>query len=314
MKKEDFNGASGPSHLTGASDKDIAERYDPVSLMFKERVVLVQGQVDTNMAVNIISQLKKLEYLDPTAPITMLINSPGGSVIDGFAIYDIMRESKCQIRTVGNGMQASMGSILLAGGDERLMMKNSMVLVHQIMGGAEKGTQHSDFEISGAFMAQQHERLKSVYVEFTGLSHNFWDVVGERDTWLTAEQAVEIGFVHRVVQNEKPGGPYAEDAVRVEKKGLQAALDKTTQTYIAKMSADDIVKAINSGNAEGGVYARLRGELVTKLSKFPEYWTAGKKAVEAKKAAEAKQSNDNKADAPAPAVTEKKKVGGPKAP
>lgn len=299
--KDNFNEFSG--------DAREADRYDPVSLMFKERVIIVAGQVNTQLMVNIVAQLKKLQYMDPQAPITMLINSPGGSVIDGLAIYDIMREMPCEIRTVGNGMQASMGSILMAGGDQRVLMKNSMVLVHQIMGGAEGGTQHSDFEISGSFMALQHERLKSVYVEFTGLNHKFWDVVGERDTWLTAEQALEIGFVNKIAKNEKPGGKYAADAQR-KPEGLQAELEDTTRAHIAKMSADEIVKAINNGNAEGGIYARLRGELVVALSKFPEYWTETKKAEMAAKAAAPAHANDDTpaAEAAAPAV---KKAQGP---
>lgn len=279
--------------------REDADRYDPVSLMFKERIIMVQGQVNTEMAYHLTSQIKKLEYLDPTAPITMLINSPGGSVIDGLAILDMMREVKCPIITVGNGMQASMGSILLAGGDTRKMMKNSMLLIHQIMGGAQGGTQHSDFEISGSFMADQHEKLKSVYVEFTGLNHKFWDVVGERDTWLTAEQARKIGFIHDIVHSEKPSGPFAKDAVRKEESGLEAAIRKTTKEYIANMTAEEIVSVINNGNANGGTYARLRGELVSRLAEFPEFWTEGKKALEAQKKASAAVSNDDNASAPA---------------
>lgn len=291
------------STFNNAGGRDDAERYDPVSLMFKERVIMVTGQVNTEMAYNITAQIKKLEYLDDKAPITMLINSPGGSVVDGLAIYDMMREVKCPIVTIGNGFQASMGSILLAGGDTRKMMKNSMLLVHQIMGGAQGGTQHTDFEISGARMAELHERLKSIYVEFTGLNHKFWDIVGERDTELSADEAKKIGFIHDVVHNEKPRGPFANDAVRKEEEGsLSAALRKTTRDYIANMSADEIVRVINSGNAEGGIYARLRGELVVRLSEFPEFWTDSKKALEAQKKAAAGVSNDDNANASAPAA------------
>ncbi len=303
---KDFNDMAG--------DNRDADRYDPVSLMFKERVIMVTGQVNSQMSYNIIAQLKKLEYMDPTAPITMVINSPGGSVIDGLAIYDIMRESKCKILTVGNGMQASMGSILLAGGDDRRMTKNSMVLIHQIMGGAEGGTQHSDFEISGAFMAQQHETLKSVYVEFTGLNHKFWDIVGERDTWLTSEQAEKIGYIHKIVTNEKPRGPYAADAVRSDDAGgLQAALNKTTREYINNMTADEIARAINSGAAEGGVYSRIRGELVVKLAEFPEFWTETKKAEMAAKAAASAVANDDTPVAEASSAPQRaKKTRAPK--
>ncbi len=268
--KNDFNS----SVYNGSDD---ADRYDPVALMFKERVIMVEGQVNTQLAHHIISQLKKLEFINPTAPITMMINSPGGSVIDGMAIFDVMRNVKCPITTVGNGMQASMGSILLAGGDTRMMMKNSMLLVHQIMGGANGGTQHTDFEGSAAFMAQQHEKLKSVYVEFTGLSHKYWDIVGERDTWFTAAEAEKIGFIHGIVEDKKPGGKYAAEAVRVPEEGLLKVIKDTTDGYIAKMPAAEIASVVNSGSSQEGIFARLRGKLLTRLAEFPEYWTNEKK-------------------------------------
>ena len=273
-------------------DKD-GSGWDIFSLLLKQRIVLVQGQVETAMASTIIASLKFLES-QGKEPITMLVNSPGGSVVDGLAIVDIMREIKCPVHTVGNGMQASMGSIILAAGDERRMTKNSMVLVHQIMGGASSGTQHSDFEISAAFMAQQHEALKSVYVEFTGLNHKFWDIVGERDTWLTADQAKKIGYVHSIVKNEKPGGPYAAEATRpVDEDSLQGAQHKATQAHIDKMTAEEIARAINSGAAEGGVYSRLRGELVVRLAEFPEFWTEKRKQEHALKAAAPAAANDD---------------------
>src|SRR5690606_36708628 len=123
-------------------DKD-GSGYDIYSLLLKERVNVVQGQVETSMASTINAQLKFLEVEDPTSPITMLINSPGGSVVDGLAIADIMRSIKCPVQTVGNGMQASMGSILLVAGDQRSTYPNAGLLIRQIMGGSSGGTQHS---------------------------------------------------------------------------------------------------------------------------------------------------------------------------
>jgi ATP-dependent Clp protease protease subunit len=293
MKEEFNNKATSNVLVPSVRDKD-GTGYDIFSLLLKERIIVVQGQVETGMAGVIISQLKYLESLDSSKPIQMMINSPGGSVIDGLAIYDIMREIKCPITTIGNGMQASMGSILLAGGDDRYMTKNSMVLVHQIMGGAASGTQHTDFEIDGAFMALLHERLKSVYVEFTGLNHKFWDIVGERNSWLTAEQASKIGFINKgIIQNHKASGPYAADAVRTAKEGLQQAFDGISEDKIGKMSADDILKVINSGNAAGGVYSRVRGELIVKLAEFPEFWTETKKLEAANLDKLPKTANDN---------------------
>lgn len=266
-----------------------ADRYDPVALMFKERVIQVTGQVNSEMTYHIIAQLKKLEYMDENKPIVLFINSPGGSVIDGLAILDIMRQIQCPIITVGVGMQASMGSILFAGGDERIMMPHAEVLVHQIMGGAQSGTQHSDFEISAQHMARLHETLKSIYVEFTGLNHAFWDIVGERDTALDAEQAIKLGLAHRTSEAKKAGGFYAVDAVRKVEDGLQAAMNKAAMAHIQKMSVDEIIKKINNGNAEGGVYSRYRAQMLMRLSEFPQFWTETKKLEMQNKVT----SNDN---------------------
>ncbi len=291
MKKNDFNHAAGDfmPRFDRFDRGDETERYSPTGLMFKNRIILVAGQVDTNLMVNIVAQLKHLEAANPEEPITMLINSPGGSVIDGLAIVDVMREVKCPILTVGNGMQASMGSILLAAGDERRMTKNAKLLIHQIMGGAQGGTQHTDFEISAAFMAEQHENLKSVYVEFTGLNHKFWDIVGERDTWLSAEQAMKIGYIHSIVKGEKPAGPYADEATRPVEE--QSSFKKDASEKIAKMPVDKVIEALGNGQANEAEWGRYRPELVTRLAEFPQFWTAKKREEMALRNPEAANQN-----------------------
>jgi ATP-dependent Clp protease protease subunit len=281
-------------------DKD-GMGYDIFSLLLKERIIVVAGQVETGMASNIIAQLKYLENIDPKEPIRMLINSPGGSVTDGLAILDMMREVKCRIITVGNGMQASMGSILLAGGDERRMTQNSQLLIHQIMGGAQGGTQHSDFTISESFMAKEHEALKSVYVEFTGLNHAFWDVVGERDTWFTADQALKLGFINKVVGNEKPNGPYSAFAKRQTRSRLGQMFDEVTKQYLATTNVSEILQTVNNGSADGGIYSRLRPELLVRLAEFPEFSVEQRREeLAAKKttAVAAAANDDTKAEAP----------------
>jgi ATP-dependent Clp protease protease subunit len=296
-------------------DKD-GTGYDIFSLILKNRLVVVQGQVEGVMAANIIAQIKYLESMDQKEPIKLLINSPGGSVMDGLAIVDLMREVKCPIVTIGTGMQASMGSILLAAGDMRKMTKNSQLLIHQIMGGAAGGTQHSDFEINAAHMAKLHEMLKSVYVEFTGLNHKFWDKVGERDTWFTAEQAVKLGFINDIVENEKGNGPYAADAVRPE--ADRSERERSALKEISEMSREKVAEVLGNGSANQGDWGRYRPELCVRLSEFPEYWTA-KKCVEKGydpvtlqpvKAVAAAPAND---DAAKPAVKKSKVVStGPK--
>lgn len=292
IKGQFKDSADKPSNVLVPSvrDKD-GMGYDIFSLLLKERIIVVQGQVESTMASTIIAQLKFLESEDSDKEIKMLINSPGGSVVDGLAILDIMREVKCPITTIGNGMQASMGSILLVGGDHRMMTKNAQVLVHQIMGGASGGTQHSDFEINAASMADLHEKLKNVYVEFTGLNHKFWDSVGERDTWLSAEQALKMGYIHSIVENEKPQGPYVDYAKRPEAEGN--FFEKIAHEKISQMKPAEIVAILNNGNANKGEWARYRPELVTRLAEFPEFWVSKRREEYALKNATASVANDD---------------------
>lgn len=284
-----------------AENKEAA-RFSPEALMHSKRVVVIGGQVDANLAYRTIVYLKHLEALDEDAPITLLINSPGGSVIDGMAMYDIIRQIKCPIVTIGNGMQASMGSIMLASGDQRYMTPSADLMIHQIMTGANGGTQHTDFEIRSGHTARLHETLKSVYVEFTGLNHAYWDLVMERDTWLTADQALKIGYIDGVTESRKAGGKYAAEAKReVPVDSLTAAvLEK-----IAKMGKDEVIQALNNGQANSAEWGRFRPELVVRLAEFPEFWTAGRRAEAGLNA-----SNDDKK----PAVTRSsRKAQGPSA-
>lgn len=289
--------------LENAREEEV-ERYSPTGLMFKNRIIMVLGEVNTQMMANIVAQLKHLETADPKKPITMLINSPGGSVVDGMAIFDIMREVKCPIHTVGNGFQASMGSILLAGGDERRMTENSQLLIHQIMGGNRSGTQHTDMEISAAHMAKLHESLKSVYVAFTGLNHKFWDIVGERDTILSAAQAKKMGFINGIVQPEKERGPYAEESARPSK--LRNWINEMVHAKIATMDVSEVKEALACGQANEGEWGRYRPELVVRLAEFPEFWVEKRKQEAVLKAQPAAVANDDvSSEKPAAAVVKK---------
>lgn len=298
MSKDQFN----PVASGDASREKEVERYSPTALMFKNRVIIVAGQVNTELALNVIAQIKHLEFANPEEPITLLINSPGGSVIDGMAMFDVIRQCSCKIITIGNGMQASMGSIMLAAGDERYMTPNADLMIHQIMTGANGGTQHTDFEIRSGHTARLHEALKSVYVEFTGLKHEFWDLVMERDTWLTAEHALKIGYINGVTTSKKPGGKYADEARR------EMPVDGFTQqklTDIAKMGKEDLIKALNNGQGNMAEWGRFRPELVVRLAEFPEFWTE-KRRQDAGLAA----GNDDKKGAARPATARKSAPGG----
>jgi ATP-dependent Clp protease protease subunit len=311
--KQKFN------EMAGLED-DKYDRYDPVALLFKNRIIMVTGEVNQQMSYNIIAQLKKLEILDNTEEITMLINSPGGSIIDGLAIYDMMREIKCPIKTVGTGMMASMGSVLLAGGDTRLMTRHGQLMIHQ--GSTQAKGQPTEVEIGADFMARLMDRLKQLYEDHIGLTKEYWGIVLNRDTWLTAEQALKIGFIDKVVDNSKPSARYVTDSLLKDNDGKSfytpersspSKFIQEREEKVAGMSAQQIREAINSDGGDEADIARMRPELAVVLSQFPEYWTEAKKAYMAEKKAKAAPANDDaKKAAPAVKTELKAGVGGPK--
>jgi ATP-dependent Clp protease protease subunit len=270
--------------------------YDLFSLLMKQRVVLLEGQVDDTMASIACASLLYLKSEvcpNHDDPITVHINSPGGSVLAGLAIYDVMRSIKPKIITIGYGMQASMGSILLAAGDERMMTRNSSLMIHQISGGNEGKA--SAMEINMAFSEQLHEKLKNIYVRHVGLTHEFWDLALEHDTWLTADQAKKMGFIHKIIVGDAKPTPYEKDSIRAEfQSSAEAQVPKTVE---------EIVAAVNSVSGQKGKWAAIRPELITAMSQYPRFWTETKKQEEADKATAAAAAktpaNDDKVQAPA---------------
>jgi ATP-dependent Clp protease protease subunit len=272
--------------------------YDLFSLLLKQRVVLLEGQVDDTMASIACASLLYLKSEAsgrPDDPITVQINSPGGSILAGLAIYDTMRSIKPEITTIGYGMQASMGSILLVAGDHHKMTRDSKFMIHQPLSGNGQSTQQSDIEISAELTKRLREDLTDIYVRHTGLTHKYWDIVLERNTWLSAQQAKEMGVIEEIIMGTAKKTPHEEFAHRADN-------DKKREAQVPK-TADGIVAIINSSNSEVGADSfRIRPELVTALSKFPEFWTPPRAALEAKKAAAA---------APPPAANDDKKPPSP---
>lgn len=283
--------------------------YDLFSRLMKDRIVLLQGEVNATMASIACASLLFLAHIDkdnaPLAsgekapPIQVYIDSPGGSVLAGLAIYDTMRSISAEITTVGMGMQASMGSILLAAGDVRKMTRSSKLMIHQISGGTEGKA--SAQEVGMAFTEQLHEDLKSIYVRHIGLTHEFFDLALEHDTWLTAEQALKIGFISEIIVGDRKRTAYEAESIRTEfQKARDAKVPKT---------ADGIIAVLNNVSAKGGEAATIRGELVTALSQYDRFWTEAKKAEVAAKTAAAAPAND---DVPVAKTAPKKKgAGGP---
>jgi len=263
--------------------------YDLYSLLIKKRIVMVEGQVDDTMASIVCASLL---YMNSDIsgegrskePITMYVNSPGGSVLAGLAIYDVMRSIEAPITTIGTGMQASMGSILLVAGDERKMTRNSYYMIHQPLSGNGQSTQLTDIEIGADFTKRLKEQLTDIYVRHTGLKHEYWDIALNRDTWLSAEQAKKMGVISEIITGTAKQTVHEEFSQRA---GRQDSRDAKVPETVA-----GIKEMINS-DTDGSNY--LRPELVTALSQFEEFWTPSKKAQEAQKAAAAGVSNDDKA-------------------
>jgi len=173
--------------------------FDIYSRLLKERVIFLTGQVEDHMANLIVAQLLFLESENPEKDIYIYINSPGGSVTAGLAIYDTMRYIKCDIATVCVGQAASMGAFLLSGctKGKRYVLPNARVMIHQPLGGFQG--QATDFEIHAKEILTIKEKLNRLMAEHTGKSYE--DVVRdtERDNFLSAQQAVDYGLVDQIL-------------------------------------------------------------------------------------------------------------------
>ena len=173
--------------------------YDIFSRLLKERIIMLGDQVSDQSAELIVAQLLFLEGEDPEKDIQFYINSPGGSVTAGLAIYDTMQFIKCDVSTICVGMAASMGSFLLAGGTKgkRFSLPNSEILIHQPSGGTEG--QASDMLIAAEHIKKTREKLNHILAQNTGQTYERVKADTERDNWMTAQQAKEYGLIDIVV-------------------------------------------------------------------------------------------------------------------
>ena len=179
--------------------------YDIYSRLLKDRIIFLGDEVNDDTASIVVAQLLFLEAEDPNKDIHMYINSPGGSVTAGMAIYDTMHYIKCDVSTVCIGMAASMGAFLLAGGQKgkRYILPNAEVMIHQPLGGA-KG-QASDIEIAAKNIIRTKEKLNKILAENTGKSYEQMCKDTDRDNWMSAKEAVEYGLVDSVIENHDTG-------------------------------------------------------------------------------------------------------------
>ena len=180
--------------------------YDIYSRLLKERVVFVVGEVEDHMANLIVAQLLFLESENPEKDIALYINSPGGLVTAGLAIYDTMQFIKPDISTICVGQAASMGAVLLAGGSKgkRYCLPHSRVMIHQPLGGFRG--QATDIEIHAREILDTRERLNRILAHHTGQSMDQIKLDTERDNFMSAEQAVSYGLVDAVLSRRGDGG------------------------------------------------------------------------------------------------------------
>ena len=173
--------------------------YDIYSRLLNDRIVMLNEEVNSASASVVVAQLLYLESQDPTKGISLYINSPGGSVTDGFAIYDTMQYIKCDVSTICMGMAASMGAFLLAAGTKgkRIALPNSTIMIHQPLGGY-KG-QATDMEIHTRYMLDIKARLNKILSENTGKPLDIIKNDTERDNFMTAQQALEYGLIDKVI-------------------------------------------------------------------------------------------------------------------
>lgn len=174
--------------------------YDIFSRLLKERIVFVSGEVCDEMSSLICSQLLFLEAEDPNKDIYMYINSPGGVVTSGMAIYDTMQYIKPDICTICMGQACSMGSFLLAGGTKgkRFSLPNSQIMIHQPSGGAQG--QATDIEIRAKLILDLRKRLNKIYADNTGQKLSVIEKAMDRDNFMTPDEALKFGLIDKIIE------------------------------------------------------------------------------------------------------------------
>ncbi|HSN66528.1 MAG TPA: ATP-dependent Clp endopeptidase proteolytic subunit ClpP, partial [Fusibacter sp.] len=172
--------------------------YDIFSRLLKDRIIFISGEIDDNTANLVVAQLLFLEAENPDKDINIYINSPGGSITAGMAIYDTMEYIKPDVSTICVGMAASMGAFLLAAGEKgkRFALPNAEVMIHQPLGGA-KG-QASDIKIQAMRILKMREDINKILSEKTGKPYEQIEKDTDRDFFMTAQEAVEYGLIDKV--------------------------------------------------------------------------------------------------------------------
>jgi len=205
------NSYHGPQNLlvpmvieqTGRGERS----YDIYSRLLKDRIVFIGTAIDDHVANLVVAQMLFLQMEDPKRDINLYINSPGGSVTAGLAIYDTMQFVTCDVATYCVGIAASMGAVLLTAGTKgkRYALPNSDIMIHQVSGGAQGSA--SDVERTVEYMFKLKRRLIGILAHHTGKTEEQIQADSDRDYWISAQQAKEYGLVDEVVKSRKDVSP-----------------------------------------------------------------------------------------------------------
>ena len=177
------------------------KHYDLFSRLLQDRIVLLFNEVNDDLACSIIGQLLYLESVDANADISIYINTPGGSVSSGLAIYDTIKKLKCNVKTICVGTASSMGAFLLSSGTKgkRYALKNSQILIHQVIGGAHG--QASDILIEAEHIKKVKDRINKILADNTGQKIEKIIEDTDRNNWMFADEAKDYGIIDKVIEN-----------------------------------------------------------------------------------------------------------------
>lgn len=175
--------------------------YDIFSRLLKDRIIFLGEEVNETSASLIVAQLLFLESEDPNKDVHLYINSPGGVITAGMAIYDTMQYIKCDVSTICIGMAASMGAFLLAGGKKgkRFALPNAEVMIHQPSGGAQG--QATEIQITAEWILRTKKKMNEILAANTGNTYERLAADTERDKWMTAQEALEYGIIDSIINN-----------------------------------------------------------------------------------------------------------------
>lgn len=201
-------------------DGQIERAYDIYSRLLKDRIIFLGEAIDDHVANIVIAQMLFLAAEDKEKDIKFYINSPGGSVSAGLAIYDTMQYIKCPVSTICVGLAASMASILLAAGakGKRLALPNSEIMIHQVMGGAEG--QASDIKIRAEHILKTKDKMNRILAEHTGQKINIIEKDSDRDNYMSAEEAKKYGLIDKIISREQTPAKSNKNPATANRRGF----------------------------------------------------------------------------------------------